>query len=99
VENIWPFSLRELLWRANALKEDAWNRVAWICLHVARPHMKDPPSVPFHPKYAGQETSSLSDFEKLREEKVLPVQLTEAEKEARWQAHLKRERERDYERK
>jgi hypothetical protein len=96
VQEPWGWSLRELSWRANALAADAWDRTAWVCLHTLRPHMKDPPQVPLNPFRDRGQSTSLSEFEKMREAKVLPEKLSEEEKEARWQAHLRREQERDH---
>jgi hypothetical protein len=35
---LYAFTLRELVWRAEALQMDAWDRAAWVSLHCVMPH-------------------------------------------------------------
>jgi len=41
VENLWEFSLRELVWRADCLRMETWDLQAWLILHI--PHFGSRP--------------------------------------------------------
>ncbi|GMV82111.1 MAG: hypothetical protein AMXMBFR7_32950 [Planctomycetota bacterium] len=73
---------------------EAWDRVAWLAYHAIQPYAKDPKSLQperFNPLRASErkaESSSLSDLAKYRawgrEHGLLPIRLSEAEKETAW---------------
>lgn len=85
----WPWTLRELEWRRHAVQLEAWDRTAWIALHVIAPWSKKPPKFEqLNPLRAAKETVSLAETHEWLEQAraTLPKKLTEAEIEARWQA-------------
>ena len=84
--------MRELFWRARALAMDAWDRAAWICLHL---QMSSEPREfsELHPLLMKPPVSAAERAqERARLKEILPADLSNEEIErrfARYQEELR----------
>jgi len=78
----WPCTLRELAWRAEAVRCDAWDRAALIALRISQGLLKGKFELAdFHPFLKRSEPASWADAE--RKAETLPDMLT-PEQFAEW---------------
>lgn len=90
----WDYTLRELKWRADSLRMEIGNYVAWVCIHIPtfakrrRRRFED-----YHPVLAGQQQVSLAAMREFMDwaSKILPQKLSETEKQKGWE-EFKRKR-------
>ena len=87
VAHPWPYTLRELVWRSEAVRCDAWDRAALIACQISRGLLKGSFSMAdFHP-FMVKTTPETWDAVLKRAEKILPKTLTEAEILERWKLY------------
>lgn len=99
MECIRPFTLRELCWRARAGEMRRWDYVAWLCVHILAPHTKQSLNAQkFHPMRHVSDRADIGDLHTWVKDagQQLPKQLSEEEKEIRWQEHLAKQRKREH---
>ena len=89
MQDIAGFSLRELVWRADALQMEEWDRAAWICLH--QPRLKAAKFADFHPLRCEESVSPeelLERKEKLKQS--MTKGLSDSERQARFKEFWRR---------
>ena len=60
MEQPWNHTLRELTWRADALKSERWDHTASITFHIARGLLKgDFTYAKFHPYLVGKDSDEI----------------------------------------
>jgi len=92
VQHCDDFTLRELAWRARALREERWNHTAWIAFHAAAPHAKVTLD-DCHPLRQAEAKARAGPPEPGRSQ--LPKKLTEEQKDQQWREWKRAQRRRD----
>ena len=86
----WEYSLRQLLWRWEAIREEAWNHTASMIRWICQPHSKSELTVEeFHPM-RGRKCEPVTPEQLRGEAKRLPKR-SEAEKKAAWEEFKRKE--------
>ena len=87
----WDYSLKELVWRAEEIQYDEWDRVAWLCLHMPRLSGEVMTIDDFHPIRIQEKKNALADIDKgiADVKELLPDELSEDEIERQWQEQMK----------
>lgn len=86
----WPYTLKELHWMARACELAAWDRTAWLCLHMPRMGRRRRYFEDFHPMRTSKRRAAdmLGVMALARQAaKTLPEKLTEEEIMTRWEAY------------
>ena len=91
VEDLAPFSLRELDWRRKALEMDQWDRVAVLC--CAMPALAKRRFEDFHPLRRAAKRVNLGDLQAWVEAagKTLPPTLPETQIQIAWRQYLQQQ--------
>lgn len=83
----WRYTLRELLWMADARRAEAWDRVAWTCAHILKPYMTGKPNLEdFNPLRLIERDEAVKAAVGNGERKPLPKRLSNEETRERWAA-------------
>jgi hypothetical protein len=91
VEDLWPWTLRTLTYRRNALETSRWDRAAWIAYWAAAPHAGGRLTYDeVHPLRKHQDPRTcLTDVLSAEASwsKVLPAKISAEEREWRWKKY------------
>lgn len=88
----WDYSVRELVWRMQAIMLEEWDRVAWLCFYMPRFSSRRMKPEDFHPIRSAKNQVNIGELLCwIKEMKnYLPHKLSEEEIEKRWQAFKKK---------
>ncbi len=85
VQDIWPCSLREIIWRAEARRMSEWNHTAWICAHQPRYSSERLEFADFHPLLKEKKLSPEAQAAaNAAARKTLRKNVTDEQREALW---------------